>query len=145
MAREGELFYREEKEVGRVIINKESMAFHWLSLCQERIGVFSSSCWGVLSSRGTGAPPSGLLTLFNWGFCLLIFYRIFLQHLLWEPGWVPGCKTHKSMGSSLWLGPLGVFNFRSCLHWTSSNLSITVCVFLTWHQLPWQFSLVSRL
>ena len=36
----GELFYRGEKEVGRAIVNKESMAFHWLSPCQERRGVF---------------------------------------------------------------------------------------------------------
>ena len=28
MAREGECFYRGEKEVGRVIVNKESVAFH---------------------------------------------------------------------------------------------------------------------
>ena len=37
-AREGELFYRVEKEVGRAIINKESMACHWLNHCQERQG-----------------------------------------------------------------------------------------------------------
>ena len=35
MAREGERFYRGEKEVGRAIINKESMAFHWLSPCRK--------------------------------------------------------------------------------------------------------------
>ena len=39
-AREGELFYRGKKEVGRAIVNKESMAFHWLRGCQERRGVF---------------------------------------------------------------------------------------------------------
>ena len=40
--REGEedYFYRREKEVGRAIVSKGSMAFHWLSLCQERKGVF---------------------------------------------------------------------------------------------------------
>ena len=37
-AREGECFYRGEKEVGRAIVNKESMTFHWLSYCQERRG-----------------------------------------------------------------------------------------------------------
>ena len=35
-AREGEHFHRDEKEVGRVLVNKEFMAFHWLSPCQER-------------------------------------------------------------------------------------------------------------
>ena len=38
--REGESFYKEEKEVGSSIVNKESMAFYWLSPCQERRGVF---------------------------------------------------------------------------------------------------------
>ena len=28
--------FRGEKEVGRAIVNKEFMAFHWLSPCQER-------------------------------------------------------------------------------------------------------------
>ena len=40
MEREGEHFCTGEKEVGRAIVNKESMAFHWLSPCQERRGVF---------------------------------------------------------------------------------------------------------
>ena len=39
-AREGEHFYREETEVGRVTVNIESMAFPWLSPCQERREVF---------------------------------------------------------------------------------------------------------
>ena len=38
-AREGELFYRGGKEVGRALVNKESMAFHWLKPCQGK-GVF---------------------------------------------------------------------------------------------------------
>ena len=37
--REGELFYREEKEVGRTRVNTEFTAFHWLNRCQERKGV----------------------------------------------------------------------------------------------------------
>ena len=32
--------YTEGKEVGRVAVSRESMAFHWLSPCQERRGVF---------------------------------------------------------------------------------------------------------
>ena len=40
VAREGECFYRGENKVGRVIINKESMAFHWLSPSKERSEVF---------------------------------------------------------------------------------------------------------
>ena len=40
MAREGEHFYRGGKEVGRAVVNKGSMVFHWLSPCQERRGVF---------------------------------------------------------------------------------------------------------
>ena len=40
MAKEGECFYRAEKEVGRDRVNKESMASLWLIPCQERRGVF---------------------------------------------------------------------------------------------------------
>ena len=32
-AREGELFYREEKEVGRGVVNKKPVVFYWLSPC----------------------------------------------------------------------------------------------------------------
>ena len=35
-----ETLYREEKEVGRAIVNKEIMAFYWLSPWQERRWVF---------------------------------------------------------------------------------------------------------
>ena len=35
--KEGEHFYTGEKKVGKAMVNKESMAFHWLSPCQERI------------------------------------------------------------------------------------------------------------
>ena len=97
-----------------------------------------SSCWALLSLQGTRAPHSGFPTLFNGGFGFLfiyLFYRNFVQHLLSEPGWVPGCKTHKSIGSLLWLGPHGVFNSQSCLRWISSNLSVTVWVFLPWASL----------
>ena len=45
----------------------------------------SSSCWVLLLSQGVRAPPSGLLTLFNWGFCLPHFYKanIFLLFLMY--------------------------------------------------------------
>ena len=39
IAREGEHFVREEKKVGKATVNRESVAFHWLSPCQERRGV----------------------------------------------------------------------------------------------------------
>ena len=45
---EGELIYTEKKEVRQVIANSEHMAFHRLSLCQER-KVFSFAFWAVLS------------------------------------------------------------------------------------------------
>ena len=38
----------------------KSLAFHWLSACQER-----SRCWATLSLQGVTAPPSGLPTLFT--------------------------------------------------------------------------------
>ena len=43
MAREGELFHREEKDVERAMVKEESMVFHWLSPCQER-SLSSSYC-----------------------------------------------------------------------------------------------------
>lgn len=39
-AKKIECFHKEEKEIGRTIVNKESMDFHWLSPCQERSRVF---------------------------------------------------------------------------------------------------------
>ena len=48
--------------------NSESMAFHWLSPCQEGRGL-PSSCWALASSQPVRASPSGL-----WGFCLFMFY-----------------------------------------------------------------------
>lgn len=54
----------EDKEVRRAIVNKESIAFPWLSPCWERRG-FSSSCQALLSSQGVRTLPSGLLILFN--------------------------------------------------------------------------------
>ena len=61
--RKGESYYRGEKEVGRAIVDKESVAFHWLSPCQERR--LSSSCSALLLLQGVRAPPAGLPTLFN--------------------------------------------------------------------------------
>ena len=38
--REGDHLYREDKEVGRAVVNIEFMAFRWLNPCQDRRGVF---------------------------------------------------------------------------------------------------------
>ena len=40
MTREEEHFSKKEKKVGRTVVNKKSMAFHWLSPCWERRGDF---------------------------------------------------------------------------------------------------------
>ena len=40
-------------EVGRAIVNKESMTFHWPGLCQERKGVFFSSGSAVIAGHET--------------------------------------------------------------------------------------------
>ena len=61
-----------ERNVGRTVV-KESMAFQWLCPCQERRGVFLLPVGLCYCYRVLGAPLSGLPTLFNWGFCLLIF------------------------------------------------------------------------
>ena len=58
----GNLFSREEKEAGRAGLNKENMAFYWLSPCQEKKGLF-----------------------FLLGLCYCC--RVW-ECLLWCPGWV---------------------------------------------------------
>ena len=55
-AREGEGFYREEKEVGSAEVNKEPMALHWLSLCQERREIFLLPV-GLCYCHRTGERP----------------------------------------------------------------------------------------
>ena len=39
-AREGEHFYKGKKEVGRALVNKQALGFHWESPCQERRWIF---------------------------------------------------------------------------------------------------------
>ena len=85
MAREGEHIYRGEKEVGRAIVNR----VHGFSLAESSPGrkrSLSFSCCALLSSQGMRALPSGLPTLFNWGFCLLIFYifPLLIKIFLWS-------------------------------------------------------------
>ena len=53
------------------LFSTESIVFLWLNYCQ-RTGHLSSS-WVLLWLQDVRAPPSGLLTLINWCFCLLIF------------------------------------------------------------------------
>ena len=75
-ARKGELFHRQEKEVGKAGVNQESTAFHWLSCCQDRRGVFPGLC---LLSQDMRAPPSGFLTIslqFVF-FCMFFFFFFF--------------------------------------------------------------------
>ena len=64
MAREGEHLCRGGKEVGRAVVNKGSMAFHWLSPCQERRGGFLLPVRARLLSLGVRVPHSGLPALF---------------------------------------------------------------------------------
>lgn len=70
-AKKGGCFFRGEKGVRKVPVNRtrgfsgtEALPGKELSLC---------SCWVLRLSRGAGAPPSGLLSLFNWDFGLLTF------------------------------------------------------------------------
>lgn len=71
---------RVEKEVGRTIVNKKSQTFHWLSCnslsLAELLPMKRKSFISPLTSTNwecTRAPLSGPLTLYNWGFYLLIF------------------------------------------------------------------------
>ena len=65
--------YKRGKKAERTVGNTVSLVFHWLSLAGTEED--SSSCWPLLSLQGMRASSSGLFTLFNWSFCLLIFHR----------------------------------------------------------------------
>lgn len=63
-----------EKGSWRTRLNKGSMAFHWMSFCcHERKSVFFLLGFAINYLRAWGFP-SGLPTLFNWGFHLLVLH-----------------------------------------------------------------------
>ena len=65
--------YRGNRKVGGLeLTNSPGLSTGWVL-----VGSLSSSCWALLSLRDRRAPPSGLSSLFNWGFYLLI---LFLQN-----------------------------------------------------------------
>ena len=68
--------YKGGKEARMATVNEESMAFHWMSLCQEGRGVFGQQRWWALLSLSTECESLLCLVswLFIWDFCLLIFY-----------------------------------------------------------------------
>ena len=61
-------------------VNQASMAFHWLSSWLERRGVFTAL--GSAISTGLESSLSGFPVLFDWGYCLFIFYTlsIYMPH-----------------------------------------------------------------
>ena len=77
------------KEVGRDVVKnkkqkKQSIAFHWLSCCQERKGL--SYCCRVWDFP---LPLYDLLTLFHWGFCSFLFvcflhFPLLIKIFLWK-------------------------------------------------------------
>ena len=70
-------FIEGKKKVERAMVNKNFVAFHWLSSCQEKRGVFllpSGLCYFLM-----GAPLSGLLTLLK-RFLSIIFIYLFFLH-----------------------------------------------------------------
>ena len=79
-ARKGEHFYGGEgrgvEEVGRALVSR----VHDFLLAESLPGKKeSSSCWVLLLSQDMRAPPSGLLTLCNWVFWILIFYTLYVK------------------------------------------------------------------
>lgn len=72
--------------------------------------------------------------ILKWFFILLLLLEckgIFLQYLLLESGQAPGGKTHNIVEAPLRLGSLK-FLTQGYSCWSSSNLSITVQIFLPW-------------
>ena len=66
---EGECFLKREEEVGRTIVNQESLAFHRLSPCQERRGVFLLPI-GLCYS---GHESSSSISQLNWDYRVFFF------------------------------------------------------------------------
>ena len=72
-----------EEEAGRVIANKEPMAFHWLSPCQERREIFIPPCWALLDNRVWEFPfwsPDSIQLRFTF---LSFYISPFLQDLFY--------------------------------------------------------------
>ena len=90
-ARVGEHFYRGGKEVGRARVNQVSMAFHWLSRCQERGGLLLSV--GLCCGRRTGQLSLLVSQLYKLRFLFINFSQqllcetfrcVFLRFTLFE-------------------------------------------------------------
>lgn len=78
-AKEGEHSHRTEKEIGRVIVNKETIAFHWLSCFQERKG----SLIFLLGSAIIPGPES-----FPFYFILFFLHLpLLIKIFLWKNHW----------------------------------------------------------
>lgn len=71
-AREGECFYRGEKEVGKTTVNCED--FSLAESLQGKKRSLDASCWALLVFQKMRTPPAGLSTPFNWGFCLIFHF-----------------------------------------------------------------------
>ena len=70
---EKETDFIEKKEVGKVAVNQESMAFLYLSPCQERS--LSSCCLALLWLQEIRVHPSVFPTSFNWIFYYIVQYK----------------------------------------------------------------------
>lgn len=77
-----------------------------------------AECPGVFQNSPFYSPPSGSIR------------RLFSNIQLWGPGWAPGGKVHKTIGTLLQLSSLGVLNSQGCPPWASRYSSVTVQVFL---------------
>ena len=74
-ARKGEHFYEEEKEVGRVTVNKEFKVFHWLNAARKGEEYFFFLLNSAIIME-YDIPSSGLWILFSSGFCLCFYKRV---------------------------------------------------------------------
>ena len=118
-AREPEHCYRVGKEVGKVRVNNESVAFHWLSHCWERRGVRLLPVGLCYCCGAWGFPP-----LASWIYVVEVsvyyyYYFFFLQFLIinhditntiWVGWTLPVCRFYLwfprvglvTQGASLW-------------------------------------------
>ena len=72
-ATEAELFYRGEKGIWECGSKQRFHGFSLAKLLPEKKRSLCTFSWALLPLQGIRALPSGLPTLLNWGFCLLVF------------------------------------------------------------------------
>ena len=66
----------------------------------------------------------------------MLVQLVFSWHSPWQPGRALGGKPDETGRAPQWWGSPGGFASQTCLHWATSNFSITIHASLHWHCFP---------